>query len=276
MGNIKIFLLTFLFVSTIVLGQTASALYNKVQAESTLYIKKGKVFLKQNNLDKAEKEFKKAIKAWKHAYAAYAYLGIIYYLEKDFLKSKMFFEKSIDEFAEFKKNYLKMKFDYLKQFQTKAKQLGLVLDKHNLQSGSGNVLEYFDYLLMQKALRGRSISYSVNPAEFESYRNDYVNKYKNLLKEYEKDKNMQYDAFFRFKYGNTLMALRDFREAINQYKMAIAQDPELKDAYINLSVAYFITGDCPNAVKYYRIAKKKKAKINKNFVRDLKKRCGKL
>ncbi len=276
MGKIKFFLLTFLFVSTIVLGQTASALYNKVQAESTLYIKKGKVYLKQNNLNKAEKEFKKAIKAWKHAYAAYAYLGIIYYLEKDFLKSKMFFEKSIEEFAEFKRNYLKMKFDYLKQFQTKAKQLGLVLDKHNLQSGSGNVLEYFDYLLMQKALRGRSISYSVNPAEFESYRNDYVNKYKNLLKEYEKDKNMEYDAFFRFKYGNTLMALRDFREAINQYKMAIEQDPELKDAYTNLSVAYFITGDCQNAVKYYRIAKKKKAKINRNFERNLKKRCGKL
>ncbi len=247
----KRFLVAFVFVIAFcfVYGQTATQLYNKVMGPSTKHIEKGKKYLAKNKLSKAEKEFKEAIKAWKHAYAAYAYLGIIYYQKKDFLKSRTFFEKSIEEFATFKENFLKMKLDYMKEFERKAKELQIELDKHDMQ------------------YRG------VNATTYETKKAEYENKYKNLKKEYEKDKNMQYDAFFRFKYGNTLMALRDFREAINQYKMAIAQDPELKDAYTNLSVAYFITGDCPNAVKYYRIAKKKKAKINRNFERDLKKRC---
>ncbi len=145
-------------------------------------------------------------------------------------------------------NFLQL--DLMKEFQRKAKELQIELDKHDMQ--------YRD----------------VNATEYETRKNDYENKYKNMKKEYEKDKNMQYDAFFRFKYGNTLMALRDIKGAIEQYKAAIEQDPNLKDAYTNISVAYFLTGDCPNAVKYYKLAKEKKAKINRNFERDLKKRCG--
>ena len=267
------FVVLFLVFISFSFAQTSSEMFNKVQAASTKHIEKGKRYLKKGSLSKAEKEFKKAIKAWKHAYAAYAYLGIVYYNKGDFLKSKEYFEKSIREFANFKENYLKMKLDYMKEFETKAKQLGIVLDKHTLQSASGNIQEYYDYLLVQKAYRGRSISYAVNPTMFESYRNDYVNKYKNLKKEYEKDKNMQYDAFFRFKYGNTLMALRDIKGAIEQYSLAIKQNPELKDAYTNLSVAYFLSGDCGNAVKYYRLARAKRAKINKSFEKDLKSRC---
>ncbi len=239
-----------IFTFGLVYGQTASQLYNKVMGPSTKHIEKGKKYLKKNKVGKAEKEFKAAIKSWEHAYAAYAYLGIIYYQKRDFKKSKEYFEKSIKEFAEYKKNYLKMKLDYMKEFQRKAKELQIQLDKHDMQ--------YRD----------------VNATEYESRKNDYENKYKNMKKEYEKDKKMQYDAFFRFKYGNTLMALRDIKGAIEQYRAAIEQDPNLKDAYTNISVAYFLTGDCPNAVKYYKLAKEKKAKINKNFERDLKKRCG--
>ncbi|BBB33294.1 hypothetical protein TTHT_1836 [Thermotomaculum hydrothermale] len=266
--------LIFLLSFCLVFGQTASGLYNKVQADSTKHIEKGKKYLKNNNLKKAEKEFKDAIKAWKHAYAAYAYLGIVYYQKRDFNKSKEYFEKSIFEFQKFKENYLKMKRDYIKNFELRAKELGIVLDKHNLNYGAGDALEYYQYSEQMRALRGRSISYSVNPTVFEAYKNDYVNKYKNLQKEYEKDKNMQYDAFFRFKYGNTLMALKDFRGAIEQYSAAINQDPNLKDAYTNLSVAYFMLGDCNNAKKYYELAKKKKAFVRGNYVNALKKRCG--
>ncbi len=267
------FIVLFLAFISFSFAQTSSELFNKVQAASTKHIEKGKAYLEKGKLSKAEKEFNKAIKAWKHAYAAYAYLGIVYYQKRDFVKSKEYFEKSLKEFAEFKKNYLKMKLDYMKEFETKAKQLGIVLDKHTLQSASGNIQEYYDYLLVQKAYRGRSISYSVNPAMFESFRNDYINKYNKLKKEYQRDQKMEYDAFFRFKYGNTLMALRDIKGAIEQYSLALKSDPELKDAYANLSVAYFLSGDCGNAVKYYRIAKKKGVKINRNFERDLKKRC---
>ncbi|BBB33293.1 hypothetical protein TTHT_1835 [Thermotomaculum hydrothermale] len=230
-------------------GQTATSLYNKVMGPSTKHIEKGKKYLKKNKISKAEKEFKDAIKSWKHAYAAYAYLGIIYYQKRDFNKSKEYFEKSIKEFAAFKENFLKMKLDYMKEFQRKAKELQIELDKHDMQYQG------------------------INATAYETKKVEYENKYKNMKKEYEKDKNMQYDAFFRFKYGNTLMALKDFKGAIEQYSAAINQDPNLKDAYTNLSVAYFVTGDCANAVKYYKIAKEKKAKINKNFERDLKKRC---
>ncbi len=248
----KRFLVLIVFVISFgfVYGQTASQLYNKVMGPSTKHIEKGKKYLEKNKIAKAEKEFNEAIKAWEHAYAAYAYLGIIYYQKRDFAKSKEYFEKSIKEFAEFKKNYLKMKLDYMKEFERKAKQLQIQLDKHDMQ-----------YV-------------GINATEYETKKNEYENKYKNMKKEYEKDKNMQYDAFFRFKYGNTLMALRDVKGAIEQYTAAIEQNPNLKDAYTNLSVAYFISGDCVNAVKYYKLAKEKKAKINKNFERDLKKRCG--
>ncbi len=248
----KRFLAVFVFVLAfgLVYGQTATRLYNKVMGPSTKHIEKGKKYLKKNKISKAEKEFKAAIKSWEHAYAAYAYLGIIYYQKRDFKKSKEYFEKSIKEFSEYKKNYLKMKLDYMKEFQRKAKQLQIQLDKHDMQ------------------YRG------VNATEYENKKIEYENKYKNMKKEYERDKNMQYDAFFRFKYGNTLMALRDVKGAIEQYRMAIEQDPNLKDAYTNLSVAYFVSGNCAEAVKYYKIAKQKKAKINPNFERDLKKRCG--
>ncbi len=242
--------LMFVFAFNLVFPQTASQMYNKTMAVSTKHIEKGKEYLSKNKISKAEKEFKEAIKAWKHAYAAYAYLGIIYYQKRDFKKSKEYFEKSLKEFAEFKENFLKMKLDYMKEFERKAKQLQIELDKHDMQ-----------YV-------------GINATQYEAKKNDFENKYKNMKKEYEKDKNMQYSAFFRFKYANTLMALRDYKEAIEQYTAAINQDPNLKDAYTNLSVAYFITGDCVNAVKYYKLAKEKKAKINKNYERDLKKRCG--
>ncbi len=248
----KKFLVVFLLVLSfgIVYGQTATRLYNKVMGPSAKHIEKGKKYLKKNKISKAEKEFKAAIKSWKHAYAAYAYLGIIYYQKRDFNKSREYFEKSIEEFSEYKKNYLKMKLDYMKEFQRKAKQLQIELDQHDLQ-----------YM-------------GINATEFETKKNEFENKYQNMKKEYEKDKNMQYDAFFRFKYGNTLMALRDIKGAIEQYKAAIEQDPDLKDVYTNISVAYFLTGDCQNAVKYFKFAKEKKARISPNFERDLKKRCG--
>ena len=245
---LAVFLLVFSF--GFVYGQTASRLYNKLMGPSAKHIEKGQKYLEKNKVSKAEKEFKAAIKAWEHAYAAYAYLGIIYYQKRDFAKSKEYFKKSLDEFAEYKKNYLKMKLDYMKEFQRKAKELQIELDQHDLQ------------------YKG------VNTTTFQAKKDEYENKYKNMKKEYEKDKNMKYDAFFRFKYGNTLMALRDIKGAIEQYRMAIEQDPNLKEAYTNISVAYFLTGDCSNAVKYFKLAKEKKAKINKNFERDLKKKCG--
>ena len=233
-------------------AQTASQMYSKTMATSTRYIEKGKKYLEKNKIAKAENEFKKAIKAWKHAYAAYAYLGIIYYQKRDFAKSKEYFDKSLEEFAKFKENYLKMKLDYMKEFERKAKQMQIDLDKHDMQYQGQNAVA------------------------MESQKVEYENKFKNMKKEYEKDKNMQYDAFFRFKYGNTLLALRKYKDAINQYEEAIKQNPRYKEAYVNLAVAYFITGDCENAVKNYKEAKKLKAPINKNFERDLKKRCSKL
>ncbi len=241
--------LVFLLVAGFAFSQTASQMYSKTMASSTKYIEKGKKYLEKNKISKAEKEFNKAIKAWKHAYAAYAYLGIVYYQKRDFVKSKEYFEKSLKEFAEFKKNYLKMKLDYMKEFERKAKQMQIELDKHDMQ------------------YQGK------NAVAMESQKVEYENKYKNMKKEYEKEKNMQYDAFFRFKYGNTLLVLREYKDAINQYEEAVKQNPKYKEAYVNLSVAYFLIGDCQNAVKNFKIAKKLKAPINRNFERDLKKKC---
>ena len=100
------------------------------------------------------------------------------------------------------------------------------------------------------------------------------NKVANLEKELEVDKSKKYDAFFRFKYGNLLFGMKKSQEAKAQYELAVDAEPEFKDTYSNLSVCYFIEGNCAKALEAYKKAKKLGAQVHPQFEKDLIARCG--
>jgi tetratricopeptide (TPR) repeat protein len=212
-------------------------------------VKKGQKALEKNNLQEAKKLFKKAIKEFDRTYQAYAYLGIIASMEKDYKSSLNYFQESLKQFDRYKTHILERKKDYMKEFERKANSARIELDQHDQQYSGTNATE------------SENIYY------------EYKNKVKALKKEIEKDKNMKYNAFFRFKYGNVLMATGNRQLAKKQYQLAVDTKPEFKDSYANLAVCYFLDGDCANAMKIYKQGKKLGTKFHPKFEQDLLKRC---
>jgi len=229
--------------------QTRSSLFSKNFSNAMLDVKKGQDALEQNKLSEAKAFFEKAIKSFDKTYHAYAYLGIIYAMEKNYKKSLEYFQTSVKKFDVYKEHLLERKTDYMKEFERKANTARIELDQHDGQ------------------YQGKNATTS------ESLYNDYKNKVKALGKEIEKDKNLKYDAFYRFKFGNVLMATGNRNIAKQQYQLAVDTKPEFKDAYANLAVCYFLDGDCANAMKIFKTGKELGTKFHPKFEQDLLKKC---
>jgi len=244
-----VFLLTVFTISLGTFSQTKTSLFTKNFSNAMEFVEKGKNAIEKKDIEKAKKLFKKAIKQFDRTYQAYAYLGIIASMEKDYPTSLNYFKESLKQFERYKTHILERKKDYMLKFKTKATELRSVLDNHDMQ-----------YL-------------GLNATEYESRYTDYKNKAKNLEEELKKDKDMKYDAFFRFKYGNVLMATKNREYAKQQYQLAIDANPNFKDAYANLAVCYFLDGDCNNAMQIYKKGKQLGTKFHPKFEQDLLKRC---
>jgi len=239
-----------LFACAAVPAQTMSQLYTKAESNSNREIEKGTKALDAKKLREARKHFNKAIKLFDINYQAYAYLGILDDMEQRPQDAVKQFEKSLAMFEKYKAHLIERKTDYIKEMERKALSLQVELDQHDMQYQGGNAMAA------------------------ETKKTEMMNKVKNLSAELEKDKEMKYPAFFRFKYGNALMKVRNVGSARQQYQLAVDTDPELVDAYVNLSVACFMTNDCASAMKTYEAGKARGAKFPPRYVQDLMKRCG--
>ncbi len=249
-GVLVVVVVTLLAVFFPVRAQTMSQLASKVQSNSMKEIEKGKKALDSGRLSVADKHFRKALKLMEQNYQAVAYRGIVAFMKKDLKKSLAFFQESIEKFDVYKKYILERQRDYARTLQKRLNTYRVELDKHDAQYNG------------------------VNGSELENDYNSKKNLLNSLMKQIEKDKEMKYPAFFRFKYGNALFASREVKAAKEQYIAAVKTDPGFKDAYANLSVCWFIEGNCDKAVDAYKKAKALKAKINPRFEQDLKRRCG--
>lgn len=248
--KLKSFVTIFILIFSIsAFSQTRTSLFSKNFSNAMNFVEKGQKALEKNKLNDAEKYFKKAIKEFDKTYHAYAYLGIVYSMKKDAKKSLEYFKQSLTKFEEYKSHLLERKTDYMKEFERKANSARIELDQHDQQYKGGN------------ATSGESLY------------NDYMNKVKALKEELKKDKNLKYDAFFRFKYGNVLMATGNRNIAKQQYELAIDAKPEFKDTYANLAVCYFLDNNCQKAMEIYEKGRKLGTKFHPKFVQDLKKKC---
>lgn len=245
----SLIIIIFVMISMIGFTQTKSSLFSKNYSNGMNDMENGKKALEKNNLHKAKKHFEKAIKSFDKTYQAYAYLGIIYAMSKDYNNSLKYFQESLKIFDEYKAHILERKTDYMKEFERKANTAKIELDQHDIQYQGGN------------ATAGESMV------------NDYKNKVNALKEEIEIDKNLKYDAFFRFKYGNILMVTGNRNIAKQQYLLAVETNPDFKDTYANLSVCYFMDGDCANALKIYNEGKKLGTNFQSKFEQDLLKKC---
>jgi len=236
--------------SMICIAQTSSRSSMNFGAESFKHVEKGIQLLEKNKVSKAKAAFKKAIKEQDIQYMAHAYLGIIAAVEKEPEQAKKHFEDSMSKFKAYKEQLLRNKKDYLKNLESRAISLRIELDQHNMQQSGED-----------------------NAAQKESQHHDMAARVKELTKDYEKAQEMKYNAFFRFKYGNLLWSLKNQAGAKEQYLLAVDADPEFKDVYANLTVCYFIEGDCPNALATFKKGKDLKTPFHPKLEEDLLNKC---
>jgi len=238
-----------------VFGQTASSLHSQgLNSDAVKFAEKGKKSFDKEDYNKARKYFNKAIAADQRAYHAYAYLAVIEGVENHNDKAVEEFKESLKQFDVFKAHMIERKTDYLKTMELEAISSQHTLDRRtsNYEPQSGE-----------------------NPALAQSNVNSQKSRVKELKKQLEKDKNLVYPAFFYFKYGNSLMKLKQVAEAKAMYESALTSDPKFIETYSNLAVAYFMTGDCEKALSTYHKGTELQAKFHPGFVKDLLANCGK-
>ena len=249
-ASVMVAMALFLAVSFSVQAQTMSELGSKAESNSMKALEKGKKELDAGKLDLANKYFHKAQKLMKQNFQAYAYQGIVAFKKRDVKTALAKFKESLEKFKEYKAYIVERKTDYARTLEKQLNTARVNLDSHNAQYAG------------------------INGSELENQYNSQKNLLAALKKDMAKAKEMKYPAFFHFKYGNILFATRQEKAAKAQYLAAVDTDPSFKDAYANLAVCWFIEGDCAHAVEAYKKAKELKAKVNPNFERDLKKKCG--
>jgi tetratricopeptide (TPR) repeat protein len=187
-----------------------------ISSDASYEMKNGVELLKKNKLDKANKAFDKAISEFDLFYQAIAYKAIIAAQQGDLNKSKELFENSVRVFEKYKEFIITKRETYINQ--VKADEV-----------------------------RSRASS-SVD-------HDQYFHRLQELKHELEADKAMGYDAFFSFKYGNTLMALKEVPQAKTLYLAAVSADPGLKDTYANLALVYFMEQDYEKALETFERGK---------------------
>jgi len=252
------------------LGQEPlSSLYTKNQSLALKAVEEGKKLLEAGNLDGAEAEFQKALKLSDMFFEANAYLGIVERQRGRLDKAIDQFAESLAAFGRFKEHLVARKKDYIKRLELMVNLMEKELDARHVNYGGGSSMEQATQFKFQEILEG-------NPTYHEAKITELKNYLSSLKDELARDEQMQYPAFFRLKYGNTLFMARRYAAAHVQLRLAVAADPNLGPAYANLALLNLMKGDDRRAVEMWKKAKSLNVKMNPELEQVLQERASKL
>jgi len=220
-----------------------------IPANAEYELKNGIDLLKEHKLKKANKAFDKAIEEFDLFYQAFAYKAIIASEEKDFSRSAELFEQSIQVFEKYKDFIITKRKQYINN--VKANELNMRMQKVGALTSN-------------------------NPTSDKDSKDLMAHRLQELENELHNDQKMQLDAFFRFKYGNTLMALKKYDQAKKQYLAAVESDPEYNETYANLSLVYFLEQDYKNALESFNKGKELGTAFHPQFEQTLKTQMAKV
>ena len=245
------FALVLVFFSAIPLfSQSRPVLYTAEFRDSQAAVSRGMELLDAGDLERARERFTRAVELLDVNFHAYAYLAILDLMEKDALSSHENFQESMGRFDRFQR---------------------LVIEQ---KSNCANVIENMVVSMQSEQQSPHDAASDPVPPDLMDQQTALLNRAAALRAEVEADRAMVYPALYRFKYGELLFGMSQFEQAKFQYQLAVEANPDTKDAWVGLSVCWFILGNCPEAKAAFIRASELGAVVNPSFQRDLLARCG--
>ncbi|BBB33011.1 hypothetical protein TTHT_1506 [Thermotomaculum hydrothermale] len=224
----------------------------------------GVKYLKKGKLDKAMKMFDAAIKNYPSNYSAYGYKGIVYLKKNDYKNAEKNFEKALSLYPSYKKTLEKSIKESLKILERRRKKLE---SKVSLEGDSVSGTQ--DYMC------GSAASLELNNRKAEEKATDEMKlkhieeRISYLKRRLETLKNEKYPLIFRIGYAETLMKMKKFEKAVEQFQFAAKDYPENKSFYPKYALSLAFAGNCAQAKQIISQA----TKIPPNIKKALKERC---
>lgn len=254
-------------------GQTRSMRFSIMPKASEKRIEEGKKLIESGKLKKAKNKFKKALEEYDKAFEARSYLALVLSLEGNNEAAIAEFEEGIELFTEHKAHVIQQKEQSLRKLEMEQSEETRALDRMDYKGKNGDF--YYNTQVQETkdagmaGFGGGPSREELNPAAIATRnksRGTYIEELKEDLK---RDRDLPYPAFFRFKYGNALMAVKQHEKAKVQYEKALEVDPELVPNYVNLSVCYYLLGMTQKAHETFQLGKARGAKFHPDFERTM-------
>jgi len=264
-------ILVFTVFTTWSFGQTKSVCFSMIPSGTQKLIAKGQKQIEKKKYDSARKSFEKAIKGYRWAYQAHAYLGIVSSIQQDHVEAIKNFEESLKVFESYQRQLIQAREDQIRELDIDARNRKTSLNRHDYITDHYDTPSYGS--TADKGLGAFESSIpktdNTNPAVLAQKQKSKEAQIEYYKQELEKDKQKTYPAFFRFKYGNALFALHQQTKAREQYSQAVNDDPDFKESYANLAVCLYLEGKIEKALECYDQGKKRGTVFNKKFENDL-------
>jgi tetratricopeptide (TPR) repeat protein len=225
---------------------------------------KGKMFLAEGKLDRAERAFLKSLEVFpRYSHSAY-HLGQIYYKKRNYLKALENIERAKKNFKYISTFGVNSQLEYFSKLREQRKNLWeevtdmqYRIDSKNFK-GRTEEERYVEY----SELRGK-----VNHGKETLRRIDEL-----LRSPVVQEAKMPADYFYL--HGNILFRLKKYQDAYFQYLEAVRIEPCYVDAYTNLANLNYIGRRYEEALAYLEKAEKCGSGVDEKFKRTVLKALG--
>lgn len=224
-------------------------LYPPAVSRSFRELGAGTTCLAENRPGEARAHFQQALVLWAANFHAQANLAILAFQEQDMEGARAFFVESLRVFDEYRGQVPRWKTAYAIALELQAAEASTDTDAHVTEDAEA-------------------------AAALEAQREAWLKTAARMRREAARERDMTYPGRYRFEYGKLLYALHEYESARDQYVLAVTASPDLKEAWAELSVCWFLLGNCEEARAAYGRAWELGAAMHPDFVRDLKSRCG--
>ncbi len=200
-------------------------------------LKRSEIFYSHNQLDKAEKELKEAIKEIKNDFRAYEAMGNVYFAKRNISDSISYYERAL-ELEDKEEINIKLAKSFIANKEVdKANDIFLKL--HSKNNYSSEIPYYLGLLSFYEDESYNDYFQEIEKGNDADYK-EKINKIKGHLDNYGNIRNEVY--------GNVLIAdlyntINEPYLAIGKSELAIEENPEYRDAFLALGKSNFIIGD---------------------------------
>lgn len=212
-------------------------------------LKRAEIFYQHMMLDEAEKELDKILEENKTDYRAYSLLGDVYFAAKKFDEAVICYSKTIAL-----KNGSGINLKLAKTFMAKGDLIS-ARDIFSNMYGSGNDEESAYYLGLIDFDKNPSYNDYLEKIETENYEKygERIETIKNFISDYNKERNEDYNTIG---VANLYNKINEPHLALIKAGFSAGNNPNYRDAWIELGKSSFIIGDYKKSIEYFNKALK--------------------